>query len=120
MLKIKNKQKSNATASIGHLFRFDIGSIISIFLAVPIAKLHYRTVVKEKTLLLKENTGIFVKKTRDISNRGLKLVVINYPLLHDLQKLHVLLTQMQVNLDGEQLTEKILLENFNLRKARCN
>ena len=52
---------TNPTPSVNHLLRFDVGSVISNFPAVPVGKiygkLHYRALEKEKQFLLKENAS---------------------------------------------------------------
>ena len=47
------------SCSISHLFNFDIGSVILIFPAVQIGKVHYRTLEKQIKLLFKEIASNF-------------------------------------------------------------
>ena len=43
---------------------FDIGSVISIFPALQIGKLHHQALEKEKNLLLKQDAGNFWEKSK--------------------------------------------------------
>ena len=68
ILKIKkqktNKKNNNPTPIRSLLFMFDIGSVISIFPALQIGKLHHQALEKEKNLLLKQDAGNFWEKSK--------------------------------------------------------
>ena len=68
---------TNPTPSISHLFRFDIGWVISLYAAVQIGKLYQRTLEKENILLLKEHASNFEANK---NNRRIRLAIINSPL----------------------------------------
>ena len=70
LLKI-SKFLQNPSPTIGKL-AFVVGSVISIFPAIPLGKLHYRALEKEKISLLKEKCGNYEAKILSLNKHAIE------------------------------------------------